>query len=80
MPVLVVHPWELTGRPTPGELGGIAGFVHETGRMGFMPRFQEILATLPWTSIRAAAGLPVLAARSYPAALPLRAARSRLAT
>ncbi len=47
----VVHPWEITGRPTPGQLTGFAGFVHETGREGYRGRFQELLAALPWISI-----------------------------
>jgi polysaccharide deacetylase family protein (PEP-CTERM system associated) len=57
LPVHVVHPWELTGRPTPGRLTGLARFVHETGRQGYLPRFRELLAALPWTSLREAASL-----------------------
>ncbi len=57
MAVAVVHPWEVSGRPTPGRLTGIARFIHETGRLGFAPRFRELLRALPWGSIRAAAGL-----------------------
>ncbi len=57
LPVFVVHPWELSGIPTPGRLDGLARFVHETGRLGFRPRFAEILARVPWTSIRRAAAL-----------------------
>ncbi|HEV2844184.1 MAG TPA: polysaccharide deacetylase family protein [Thermoanaerobaculia bacterium] len=57
LPVAVVHPWEISGRPTPGPLSGLAKFVHETGRLGFEARFQELLRALPWTSLRAAAGL-----------------------
>lgn len=57
MPVAVVHPWEISGRPTPGLLSGIAKFIHETGRLSFVPRFRELLRGVPWTSIRAAAGL-----------------------
>jgi len=60
--VAVVHPWEISGRPTPGRLSGLARFIHETGRLGFAPRFQELLQVFPWTSVRAAAGLePVIA-------------------
>ncbi len=65
LPVHVVHPWELTGRPTPGRLTGLARFIHETGREGYLPRFRELLAALPWTSLRLAAGLT-----GQPAALP----------
>ena len=63
LPVFVVHPWELSGIPTPGHLSGLARFVHETGRLRFRPRFADLLASLPWTSLRRAAGLaPELAA------------------
>jgi peptidoglycan/xylan/chitin deacetylase (PgdA/CDA1 family) len=55
LPVAVVHPWEVSGRPTPGRLSGLARFIHETGRLGFVERFQELLRTLPWTSIAVAA-------------------------
>lgn len=57
LPVAVVHPWEVSGRPTPGRLTGLAWFVHETGRLGFAPRFRKLLRTLPWESIAGAAGL-----------------------
>lgn len=57
LPVAVVHPWEISGRPTPGRLSGVARFVHETGRLGFVPRFRELLRGMVWTSIREAAGL-----------------------
>ena len=57
LPVAVVHPWEVSGRPTPGRLTGLAWFVHETGRDGFDGRFRELLRGLPWGSIRDAAGL-----------------------
>lgn len=57
LPVAVVHPWEISGRPTPGPLSGFAKFVHETGRLGYEERFQDLLRALPWASLRAAAGL-----------------------
>jgi peptidoglycan/xylan/chitin deacetylase (PgdA/CDA1 family) len=57
LPVVVVHPWEVSGRPTPGRLTGLAWFVHETGRLGFEERFRELLRTLPWESIAGAGGL-----------------------
>src|SRR6185369_9921788 len=59
LPVLVVHPWELTGCATPGRLTGIARFVHETGRLAYVDRFRELLAALPWTTLQAAAGMEV---------------------
>lgn len=66
LPVAVVHPWEVSGRPTPGRLTGLAWFVHETGRLGFQRRFRELLKGISWTSIADAAGLDA-------AASPLRA-------
>jgi peptidoglycan/xylan/chitin deacetylase (PgdA/CDA1 family) len=57
LPVAVVHPWEVSGRPTPGRLRGVARFIHETGREGFQGRFRELLQGVRWTSLRAAAGL-----------------------
>lgn len=57
LPVVVVHPWEVSGRPTPGRLTGLARFVHETGRRGFERRFRELLRGLRWESIAEAAGL-----------------------
>jgi len=71
MAVAVVHPWEISGRPTPGRLSGIAKFIHETGRLGFGPRFRELLQAIPWTSVRTAAGLE--------SAIPLPDVVSRLA-
>jgi peptidoglycan/xylan/chitin deacetylase (PgdA/CDA1 family) len=69
LPVAVVHPWEVSGRPTPGRLKGLARFVHETGRLGFAPRFRELLQGVSWTSLRTAAGLERV--------VPLRAAARR---
>ena len=71
LPVAVVHPWEVSGRPTPGRLRGVARFIHETGRRGFDDRFRELLRGVPWTSLRAAAGLETV--------VPLRTAASRRA-
>jgi peptidoglycan/xylan/chitin deacetylase (PgdA/CDA1 family) len=71
LPVAVVHPWEISGRPTPGPLNGFARFIHETGRPGFDARFRELLRAIPWTSVRAAAGLEP--------AVPRRAVASRRA-
>lgn len=69
LPVAVVHPWEISGRPTPGRLHGVARFIHETGRLGFVNRFRELLRGMPWTSIRSAAGL-----ESLDSVVPLRSA------
>jgi peptidoglycan/xylan/chitin deacetylase (PgdA/CDA1 family) len=55
LPVAVVHPWEVSGRPTPGRLTGLAWFVHETGRDGFDGRFRQVLGALGWESLHAAA-------------------------
>ena len=71
LPVAVVHPWEISGRPTPGSLRGLARFIHETGRPGFDARFRELLQAVSWTSIRAAAGLETV--------VPLRAVATRRA-
>lgn len=71
MVLTVVHPWEISGQPTPGRLRGLARFIHETGRLGFAPRFEELLRAFPWTAVRSAAGLE--------AAVPLRAVASRRA-
>ncbi|HVT57456.1 MAG TPA: polysaccharide deacetylase family protein [Thermoanaerobaculia bacterium] len=57
MPVAVLHPWEISGRPTPGRLAGLARFIHETGRIAYPPKFRHLLAAFPWTTIPAAAGL-----------------------
>lgn len=60
MPVVVVHPWELAERPVPGELTGLARWVHELGRQGFRAAFERLLAAHPWSSVAAAlpAGRP----------------------
>ncbi|HRC84495.1 MAG TPA: polysaccharide deacetylase family protein [Thermoanaerobaculia bacterium] len=50
--VFVVHPWEISGRPTPGTLKGFARFVHETGRAGYPAKFEALVAALPWQPIR----------------------------
>lgn len=71
LPVAVVHPWEISGRPTPGSLRGLARFIHETGRTGFQDRFRELLQGVPWTTLRTAAGLGSV--------VPLRAVASRRA-
>lgn len=60
LPLLVVHPWEISGRPTPGRLGGLARFIHESGRLAFRARFECLLALLPWERIDAAASALLL--------------------
>jgi polysaccharide deacetylase family protein (PEP-CTERM system associated) len=57
LPVVVIHPWEVSGRPTPGRLTGFARFCHEAGRLGFHARFRDLLHALPWESVRDAADL-----------------------
>ncbi|HVT19251.1 MAG TPA: polysaccharide deacetylase family protein [Thermoanaerobaculia bacterium] len=57
LPVMVIHPWELSGGPTPGPLSGLARFIHETGRRDFAPRLRILLHSLPWRSLRTAASL-----------------------
>jgi len=61
LPVAVAHPWEISDRPTPGPLSGLARFVHETGRAGYLPKFRHILGGLPWRTLAEAAGLRVAA-------------------
>lgn len=56
LPVLVVHPWEISGRPTPGLLTGLARFVHETGRAEYRGRFVELLSRVACQSLRTAGG------------------------
>jgi polysaccharide deacetylase family protein (PEP-CTERM system associated) len=67
LPVVVIHPWEVSGRPTPGPLKGIAKFCHEAGRLGYQGRFRELLQALPWSSIRDAAALDGRRTREAPA-------------
>jgi peptidoglycan/xylan/chitin deacetylase (PgdA/CDA1 family) len=56
LPVVVVHPWELANRPVPGELTGLARWIHELGRAGYRESFGRLLDALPWRSIREAVG------------------------
>jgi hypothetical protein len=56
MPVLVIHPWELAARPLPGELTGLARWIHETGRDRLRADFPALLDALPWRSVREALG------------------------
>ena len=62
LPVAVAHPWEISDRPTPGPLSGLARFVHETGRAGYLPKFRHVLAGLRWRTLAEAAGLRAAAA------------------
>jgi peptidoglycan/xylan/chitin deacetylase (PgdA/CDA1 family) len=68
LPVIVAHPWELAARPTPGELTGVARWVHELGRIGFRGMFEELLAALPWTTLTAALPPARTAQSTLPAA------------
>jgi polysaccharide deacetylase family protein (PEP-CTERM system associated) len=65
LPVAVAHPWEISDRPTPGPLSGLARFIHETGRAGYLPKFREILAGMRWRTLAEAAGLRAGAAAGH---------------
>jgi polysaccharide deacetylase family protein (PEP-CTERM system associated) len=65
LPVAVAHPWEISDRPTPGPLSGLARFVHETGRAGYLPKFRHVLAGLRWRTLAEAAGLRTAAAAGH---------------
>jgi peptidoglycan/xylan/chitin deacetylase (PgdA/CDA1 family) len=65
LPVAVAHPWEISDRPTPGPLSGLARFVHETGRAGYLPKFRQILAGVRWHTLAEAAGLCAGAAAGH---------------
>lgn len=49
--VMVFHPWEVSGRPTPGPLAGFARFIHETGRSGYRTKLSWLVRALPWSPI-----------------------------
>ncbi len=49
--VMVVHPWEISGRPTPGPLSGFARFIHQTGRDGYRAKVEWLARSLPWSTI-----------------------------
>jgi polysaccharide deacetylase family protein (PEP-CTERM system associated) len=75
LPVLVVHPWELAAGDTPGDLTGLARWVHELGRQGYRESFRRIAAALPWTTLAAALGdgaaeAPAAAAEVEPLMVP----------
>lgn len=78
LPLLVVHPWELTGRAVPGFLSGFARFFHEAAREEFLDRFRTTLSGLPWRSLASTIGLGSLPERTerLPAAGRLLAATS----
>jgi len=65
LPVAVAHPWEISDRPTPGPLSGLARFVHETGRAGYLPKFRQVLAGIRWRTLAEAAGLGAGAAAGH---------------
>jgi peptidoglycan/xylan/chitin deacetylase (PgdA/CDA1 family) len=64
LPVLTVHPWETTGDPTPGELTGLARFLHDTARAAFARSLPEILGGAPWTTLADALGAAFASARA----------------
>jgi hypothetical protein len=68
--VLVVHPWELSGRATPGLLTGLARFMHEAGRHAYPARFRELARIQPMLPLREAAGPVAALLRPGHAALP----------
>lgn len=55
--VMTFHPWEVVDRPVPGEMMGLARLFHDLGRRGYRDRLAGLLARLPWTPLREAAGL-----------------------
>lgn len=58
LPVLTVHPWEVDAGSTPGELTGLARFLHETRRRDFArDGFPALLRALPLTSLEEALAL-----------------------
>lgn len=67
LPLAVVHPWEISARPTPGRLTGFARFVHETARFGYRERFESLAAALPWETVRTALGPALRGAERAPA-------------
>lgn len=58
LPVWTVHPWEVNAGPTPGELTGLARFLHETARRDLAAAFPGMAAALPWTTLVAALAPP----------------------
>jgi peptidoglycan/xylan/chitin deacetylase (PgdA/CDA1 family) len=56
LPVMVVHPWELAPGDTPGELTGLARWVHELGRMAFRDHFEATLVGQSWQPLGTALG------------------------
>lgn len=56
LPVFTLHPWEATGDATPGELTGVARFLHDTGRGAFAASLPRLLSGAPWTTVREALG------------------------
>lgn len=51
LPLLTVHPWELTDRPCPGELAGLARLFHDAGRRGHRERLRAVLAGASWRTL-----------------------------
>lgn len=57
LPVMTVHPWELSTRPTPGRLTGAAWWFHEIARRGYRPKFERLLRARAWRRIDQALAL-----------------------
>ena len=70
--MLVVHPWELAARPVPGELTGVARWVHELGRAGYAEQFARLLRELEWTSLVEALGTGAESVKDAAADAPAR--------
>ena len=78
LPVAVVHPWEISGRPTPGRLRGLAKFIHETGRRGSRSVSASCCAAFPGpTSAPRPAWNPWSPCGRSPRAAPSRAGSCR---
>jgi hypothetical protein len=58
MPVIVVHPWELTERTQPGMLNAGARAIQDLGRAGYRERFDRLLRLESWQPLSKALRLP----------------------
>ncbi len=58
MPVIVVHPWELTERTQPGMLNAGARAIQDLGRVGYRERFDRLLRLESWQPLSKALRLP----------------------
>ena len=57
LPVIVVHPWELTDRPLPGLLNAGARTIQDLGRQGYRQRFETLLGLAAWQPLATACGM-----------------------